>query len=629
MDVNSKPLQTSTASSPKIDTLDLKINQQVTVKIISSQADTQTLSLQVLQSSQAIQVQSNLPTETKAGQLLQLLVTQLTPATAFKVLNSDDVLLDTPAQIKTKPLIFKQIALLAETPVKTVSKLSPQTPADINIINAKIIAVSSDKIQVQLSASVDSKNDALYYRDRIQNLPLNRSAPTLNPASSVGAYEKTVKNPSEPTTITISKAQLNPVQTESRVSSDKPAIDPFKGFEVGQQLTLEVKKTGQQVDYKIVETKPVALIKTPPLIKQQIIAAKVLDVTQNRIQLSLNHLALNNGNESQHSAGYRSIIDISKTQLSQLPLVLEKGQEIKLEVVKTGQQAEFKILTEQQYQDLKVQQTLKQVLPVQEQPVILLNLLRNKLSEVQENETISKTLKRLAREILENLPASKNIANARQIKQVLSQSGLFMEANLAAQAGKQSLVFQQDFKAQLLRLSHVLKQEITIKQGQKIEANELNLLKELAQKTESTLAKIILNQLASLPKEDVARQLWILDLPFLNQGLADTASIKIDYEQGRSEDEEEQENWSVTITITPPGLETIHCKISCFNKAINTLFWSEQEETVSKINQHLDMLKKQFEQAGIKPGQLSVHQGKAAKETHSSVVEQGLINHRV
>ncbi len=618
MDINPDPFQASITSSPKVDFLDLKVNQQVAVKILSSQTDLQTLTIQILQSAKPIQVQSNLPVETKIGQLLQLLVTQLTPVTAFKVLNNDDLLLNTASQLKTKPLILKQIQLAPEIPIKTANKLTLPTLPDNDFVTAKIIAISSDKIQLRLSAPVDAQNYSYNNSDRLQSSSPTRPAATL----SSGANEKTAKTILEPTYISISKTQLTQMQTYSS-GSDKPAIDPFKGFEVGQQLTLEVKKTEKKIDYKIVDTKPLALI------KQQIIAAKVLDVTQNRIQLSFNHLTLSNSNERQNLAASTSIINISKAQLSPFPLAIEKGQEIKLEVVKTGQQAEFKLLSEQQFQDLKIQQTFKQVLPTQEQPLMLLDLLRNNLSVLQKSETISKTLKRLAREIIDNLPATKNITNAKQIKQSMSQSGLFMEANLAGLIGKQSMVFQQDFKARLLRLSHALKQEISIKKGQKIDSNELNLLKELQQKTESTLAKIILNQLSSLPKDDLARQLWILDLPFLNQELADTVGIEINHEQARRADEEAQENWSVTITITPPGLDTIHCKVTCFNETINTFFWSEQQETVSKINQHLDMLKKQFEKAGINTGQFSVHQGKPTKEAHSNVSEQGLIDQRI
>ncbi len=635
-----RPPQTTIQSSPKIDTLDLKINQQLSVKILSTQTSLQTLALQILQSNKPIQVLSNLPTDSKPGQILQLVVTQLTPVTTFKVVNSEALLSNAADALKAKPLIFKQIPLAAETPIKTAAKLPLQTAPAINIITAKIIDISSDKIQLRIPAqsvpsniahslsSAGSQSQPLNISERPPNIPNSRAIETDN------NYAKILTTINKPTVISISKASLNPSQVNpsqvnpSQVNiSHKPDItisnDPFKNFKIGQQLTLEVKKTGEGINYKIIETN------TAQLTKQQIFSAKVLDVTHNKIQLSLNHLPAKNNNSSQNSETINPIINISKKQLTHSTAELKKGQVINLEVVKTGQRAEFKLLTNQQFQDLKIQQTFKQVLPTQQQPVILLNLLRDKLSDLQKNETISSTLKRLAREIIDNLPETKNMANAKQIKQSMDQSGIFMEANLANLTNKQGLIFQQDFKTQLLRLSHVLKQEIKIKQGQKTQTNELNLLKELHQKTESSIAKIILNQLSSLPKEDVARQIWILDLPFLSQEFVDSVSIEINHEQQAENDEEEQENWSVTITITPPGLGTIHCKVTCFNKTINSLFWSEQQETVTKINQHLDTLKEQFEKAGINPGQLSVHKGAPAKEQHQKVSNQSLIDQRV
>jgi len=73
----------------KIDSLNLKLNQQLTVKVISSESDNQTVLLKTLQSNKSIHVQSNQAVETKTGQNLQLLVTKLTPTLEFKVLTSD------------------------------------------------------------------------------------------------------------------------------------------------------------------------------------------------------------------------------------------------------------------------------------------------------------------------------------------------------------------------------------------------------------------------------------------------------------------------------------------------------------------------------------------------------------
>jgi flagellar hook-length control protein FliK len=231
-------------------------------------------------------------------------------------------------------------------------------------------------------------------------------------------------------------------------------------------------------------------------------------------------------------------------------------------------------------------------------------------------------LKRLAREILDSIPQVKNVHDPRQLKKSINNSGLFLETKLAYSKEKNSTLIQADFKAQLLKLQAAFKQALNVKKTEKLQSNDVNLIKEMQQKTESSLARIILNQLTSLPREDGSRQVWILDLPFLNKETADSVKIKINQEK-------KQENWTVNITVSPPELATIHCKISCFDKTINTRFWSDTQEVVTKITQQLDYLKLQFEKAGINPGQMTAHTGIPNTENYHEITDQSLFDQEV
>jgi hypothetical protein len=203
-----------------------------------------------------------------------------------------------------------------------------------------------------------------------------------------------------------------------------------------------------------------------------------------------------------------------------------------------------------------------------------------------------------------------------------------LETKLAQSNDESKDDFKTDFKNKLLKFQHALKQELEVKSNQKTASNELNLLKEMQQKTESSLARVILNQLTSLPKEEGAKQMWLLDLPFINKETAESIKIEIDREQQSSADDKE-EKWAVTLTITPPGLATIHCKISCFNKTINTRFWSDSPEVVAKITQHLDYLDKQLKAEGLETGHLSAHRGVDTKDSHQHITPQNLLDQKV
>ncbi|MGZ4992233.1 MAG: flagellar hook-length control protein FliK, partial [Methylobacter sp.] len=163
-----------------------------------------------------------------------------------------------------------------------------------------------------------------------------------------------------------------------------------------------------------------------------------------------------------------------------------------------------------------------------------------------------------------------------------------------------------DFKANLLKFIQALKQEIIPQGGQPLNQVDLDLLKNLQHKTENTVAKLTLDQLMSLPKEDNPKQLWIIDIPFVDRQQAESVRIEV---QRDKENRQQSGNgdWSVNITITPPGLDTIHCIASYRDNVINTFFKSRNTQTAELIKHHLDYLKTQLEESGLKTGHMDAH----------------------
>jgi hypothetical protein len=194
-------------------------------------------------------------------------------------------------------------------------------------------------------------------------------------------------------------------------------------------------------------------------------------------------------------------------------------------------------------------------------------------------------------------------------------------------AGKADISLEGDFKLKLVKLIQLLNQEIG-NQNQDKSPEILELLKDSLQKTQSSLAKLTLDQFHSLPKEDNPKQGWTLELPFFHEQTAD--SVKIEIEQDKAgQSEHAEKSWTVSITITPPGLDTIHCKVSCYDGSVNTRFWSETAETVDKINTHLDYLKAQLEKNGLTTGFMEAHQGKPIQTNSAKTATSPLLSEKV
>ena len=180
----------------------------------------------------------------------------------------------------------------------------------------------------------------------------------------------------------------------------------------------------------------------------------------------------------------------------------------------------------------------------------------------------------------------------------------------------------EDFKANLLKFIQALKQEITHQGEQPSNQADLDLLKNLQHKTENTVAKLALDQLMSLPKEDSPKQLWIIDIPFIDRQQAQSVRIEV---QRDKENKAQSGNgdWSVNITITPPGLDTIHCIASYRDNVINTFFKSRNTQTTELIKHHLDYLKNQLEESGLKTGHMDAHdEAQKTQPTHPHQLSQ-------
>ncbi len=303
------------------------------------------------------------------------------------------------------------------------------------------------------------------------------------------------------------------------------------------------------------------------------------------------------------------------------------GQPVILEINSKGTTPAYRItvappLTTEE----KVIEFIKQFLPKHESSPVLLNQLMNELPQLLKTSTVPEALQQIAAKLLQNLPPRQQLNDSSGLKQATVNSGLFLEAQLSElKETTPGVTIDQDFKADLLKLVDVIKKEVANTEQSESQNQDLGSLKNLQQKTENSIAKIILDQLTSLPKEDSPKQLWMFDIPFVDRGQADTVSIQITKDQENNpSSENDKDKWSVTLTMNPPGLGSIQCQLSYQHETINTYFRSQQAQTTELISDHVDHLKCQFEDAGLKSGIINVLDGlqtiKAAYQTDKNML---------
>lgn len=236
--------------------------------------------------------------------------------------------------------------------------------------------------------------------------------------------------------------------------------------------------------------------------------------------------------------------------------------------------------------------------------------LHAQLLPLTQSENIPQSLKKLATDILPNLKVSDEIKNAVPMPLV--------EASEPT-----------DFKSDLFNLMNTLKHGIEQKNELALTATQVEKLQHLQSKTENTLAKVVVDQLHSVPKENSNKQIWTFELPFLMHNHIETLKMEIQRDNAPQSIDNPTQNWSVNLTLTPPKLGEVQCVISYQNGVVNTHFKNQQPQTTTLISQHLENLKQQLQHVGLMTGLMSAHNNFQPMKTAYSAGAKSLLNETV
>ena len=352
---------------------------------------------------------------------------------------------------------------------------------------------------------------------------------------------------------------------------------------------------------------------------------------------------------------------------------LTPGQVLKVTVEKSASEIILKLpakLQPDNTTNAALRQLMPKQAPISEFQAPLVKILNNiqQHSSTQPSQTTPLTtslaqLKRISSDIVQSLSINKQITSANGLKVAVQNSGILLEAKLlqalseqktllnakqnlspnslpASLTSQQQTVIRTDLKANLSKLIQLLKswpkpstpslqqttqnptaqqrqqltQNSSSKQFQQHAPNPQNIesqIKELLSKTEGTLAKITLNQLASTNTEtSSARQTWQLEIPLFNTQQAESIFLKIEKDQQASKSTNKgEQRWAISIEMTPPKLGIIRSKLSLVNDTVSSNFWAENENTRLLIQQHINLLRKQFKHVNLQADSIQVQQG--------------------
>ncbi len=553
MDINSLlNAQMPIANRSLENLLNLRVGQQLDVKTISADITATKNAITLSLGNKEISVQSTQPLTLNPGQAVKIQVTQIAPTIEFKIVTPL-----TEINTRTPDLRLKLFSSTLENSPLPVNKelAQPLSATDSNAI--AVVKDLATKTSLPLNQALDTKIVSISgSKIQLQFVTVPTTTATIIPTTET--------NPKQTGLITIERSQL---------------LNAPSDLKAGQNLNLEVIKAGPTPAFKVIPpgTNPVVSeAKIAEFVKQFLPRHEAAPVFLNQLIKDLPQLMKN-------ETVPQALKDIAAQIIQNLPPKeqLISSQGLKQALANSGLFLEAK---------LPAQAELIKVLP---QLII--------------SESLPLSIQRIAINLLQNLTQKEPLLNiAASHPKPLSITELAaLKLNLETQTetSKTAPLAQEDFKANLLKFIGALKQELSAQSERLPNPVELDLLKNLQTKTENTVAKIVLDQLVSLPKEETTKQVWVIDIPFLDRQQAESVRVEIQQDKENTQ-YAGNKDWSVNITITPPELGTIHCLVSYRNEVINTYFKSQSVKTAELIKHNLDYLKNQLEEAGLKTGHL-------------------------
>jgi hypothetical protein len=286
---------------------------------------------------------------------------------------------------------------------------------------------------------------------------------------------------------------------------------------------------------------------------------------------------------------------------------LQPGQMLELEVIKLGTIPELRVIPHSPdtgAAESPVQQALRQFLPKQEPLAEVIHELHQLIAQAGRTSALPATIMQMLAHLVDAIPKKSELATPEGLAKGLSNSGIFLEAKLAGDIGPVADAAVSDFKANLLRVLDRLKAHRTPDQPNAPTPESEPGSERIRQKIEAALARVVTDQLASLPTEDAAPSVWQLEIPFTDGPHHDAAKLLIAKDTG-SGSEEADDYWAVSLELHPPGLGRFCARLVLKGHMIDTYLWSDTAATSELIREQCERLRARLHGAGLSVGQLT------------------------
>jgi len=153
--------------------------------------------------------------------------------------------------------------------------------------------------------------------------------------------------------------------------------------------------------------------------------------------------------------------------------------------------------------------------------------------------------------------------------------------------------------------------------------SSIQIIDELQQQVNGAIARLQINQIASLSTEDNNYPVLSFELPLRHEDRIDVIQIRISQDRAANT-AERPDRWSASLAMELESLGSIYATVTISQQQVWTSLWAERNSTVEVINRHLQDLYRGYSKAGLSIGATHCRHGTppfAVKNAHKILVD--------
>jgi flagellar hook-length control protein FliK len=302
-------------------------------------------------------------------------------------------------------------------------------------------------------------------------------------------------------------------------------------------------------------------------------------------------------------------------------LTLSAGQALQLQVApgSNSGQTIMRVLPPPALEESALAQALRHALPRQIDIAPVLQRLLTDLAGPSTEGGPNGGLRTLLARIQASLPDTRTVTQPETLSRAVSNSGTLLEARLAHGSAPDPQLLAHDLKANFLRLAAHLKGGMpsplitnhstsaapTIQDPSALSTTA----RDIAQQVDGALARIQINQLNSLPREDGTPPALVVEVPLRHGDQLHSLRLRIERDKDARASDPDSLPWSVSIELDPPGLGPVRARVTALARDVSVAFWTEQAQTAILLRNNLATLQDNFHRDGLRCRELACHVG--------------------